>query len=344
MDSKFAWVAKEDGKVIEKSNKHIAVKYTSGKVDKVELGTIYGVSVGKVINNTLTSDYKIGQTVKRGDVVAYNIFHFVRDYFNPSQVVFKNSVLARTCFMECNDTEEDGSAISLRLADELTTLTTKVRTIIVPFEDNIENLVNIGDKVDTDSILCTLVNAVFTDNALFDDEALDTLGKIAKSSPKANYPGVVKHMDLLYYGDPEVAKVSPSIRKLIQRLDMERTEVAERLDDKRSPTGRVLESTRIDGNPLPSNHIALKIYIENMDGTGSGDKIVFGNQLKSVLSRVMSGVNETKSGKPIDAIFGYQSISNRIVQSAELIGTTNTLLKLISKEVVDIYRKHQKQK
>nr|DAJ23627.1 MAG TPA: hypothetical protein [Caudoviricetes sp.] len=52
----------------------------------------------------------------------------------------------------------------------------------------------------------------------------------------------------------------------------------------------------------------------------------------------MTGVNETQSGKPIDAIFGYQSISNRIVQSAELIGTTNTLLKLISQEVIDIYR------
>lgn len=52
----------------------------------------------------------------------------------------------------------------------------------------------------------------------------------------------------------------------------------------------------------------------------------------------MTGVNETQSGKPIDAIFGYQSVSNRIVQSAELIGTTNTLLKLISQEVIDIYR------
>ena len=52
----------------------------------------------------------------------------------------------------------------------------------------------------------------------------------------------------------------------------------------------------------------------------------------------MTGVNETQSGKPIDAIFGYQSISNRSVQSAELIGTTNTLLKLISQEVIDIYR------
>lgn len=55
----------------------------------------------------------------------------------------------------------------------------------------------------------------------------------------------------------------------------------------------------------------------------------------------MTGINETKNGEPIDVIFGYQSISNRIVQSAELIGTTNTLLKLISKEVIDIYRQEK---
>ena len=56
----------------------------------------------------------------------------------------------------------------------------------------------------------------------------------------------------------------------------------------------------------------------------------------------MTGANETKSGKPIDAIFGYQSISNRIVTSAEVIGTTNTLLREITKEVIDIYRNDTK--
>ena len=56
----------------------------------------------------------------------------------------------------------------------------------------------------------------------------------------------------------------------------------------------------------------------------------------------MTGVNETKSGKAIDAIFGYQSISNRIVTSAEVIGTTNTLLREITKEVIDIYRNDTK--
>lgn len=53
-------------------------------------------------------------------------------------------------------------------------------------------------------------------------------------------------------------------------------------------------------------------------------------------------MNETKSGKPIDAIFGYQSISNRIVTSAEVIGTTNTLLREITKEVINIYRDETK--
>ncbi len=55
-------------------------------------------------------------------------------------------------------------------------------------------------------------------------------------------------------------------------------------------------------------------------------------------------MNETKSGKPIDAIFGYQSISNRIVTSAEVIGTTNTLLREITKEVIGIYRNDTKNK
>lgn len=62
------------------------------------------------------------------------------------------------------------------------------------------------------------------------------------------------------------------------------------------------------------------------------------NQLKSVIGRVMNGINETASGRQIDVIFGYQSVANRIVQSAELIGTTNILLKLITQEVIDIYR------
>lgn len=66
-------------------------------------------------------------------------------------------------------------------------------------------------------------------------------------------------------------------------------------------------------------------------------KGVFGNQLKTIVGRVMSGKNETESGVPIDAQFSYVSIANRIVLSPEIIGTTNTLLKVISKRVAGVY-------
>lgn len=52
----------------------------------------------------------------------------------------------------------------------------------------------------------------------------------------------------------------------------------------------------------------------------------------------MSTSMHTESGEKIDAVFGYRSIAARIVTSSVLMGTTATLLKVISKKAVDIYR------
>ena len=46
----------------------------------------------------------------------------------------------------------------------------------------------------------------------------------------------------------------------------------------------------------------------------------------------------TETGEKIDAVFGWRSVANRIVTSPTVMGTTNTLLKLIGKKAVEIYR------
>lgn len=51
----------------------------------------------------------------------------------------------------------------------------------------------------------------------------------------------------------------------------------------------------------------------------------------------MTGTNQTEDGQPIDIIFGYQSVSDRIVLSAELNGTTATLLRVIGSQAADLY-------
>ena len=47
---------------------------------------------------------------------------------------------------------------------------------------------------------------------------------------------------------------------------------------------------------------------------------MFCNQMKTVIGHRLSGVNETVSGKKINAIFGAKSVMDRIVLSPTLIG------------------------
>lgn len=58
-------------------------------------------------------------------------------------------------------------------------------------------------------------------------------------------------------------------------------------------------------------------------------KGVFGNQLKTVVGRFLTGVNETEDGQAIEAIQGMKGIQDRIVTSMNLMATTNTLLRVI---------------
>lgn len=58
-------------------------------------------------------------------------------------------------------------------------------------------------------------------------------------------------------------------------------------------------------------------------------KGAFGNQLKTVIGRFLTGVNETEDGKPIEAVMGMKSIQDRIVLSMQIMVTTNTLCRHI---------------
>lgn len=278
VDKRFAVVAKDDGIVIDTSPNHIAIQYESGEIDRMEVGINYGVSAGKIIKNPLVTDYEKGQKVKKGDVVVYNPYHFTRDFFNPSQVLFKNSVVARTVLMESNDTEEDSSAISERLGEQLTTKVTKCRTLTIPFADSIFNLVREGDEVLSDSILCTLEDAAFSETSmLFKNEAMDTLRVLANATPRAKYEGKITKIECMYYGDPETARISESVKALIKKYDNQRKKLASLLKDGRPVNGQLKQSVRVDGHPVLKDHLVLKIYIENTDGMTSGDKIVVNN-------------------------------------------------------------------
>lgn len=333
-DDLYAYTAKGPGKITKLTPKAIAVTYEDGSTKTVELGRRFGIAAGAVMPHDVVTSLKLGDHVEAGDCIAYNTNYFELDKLDRKKAIWKAGVLLKTAIMESADTLEDSSAISERASGLMETKLTEIRSITVSFDQSVRNLLPEGTAVDAESILCTIEDAVSAQNNLLDSDSLDTLRLIASNTPRAKAKGVIEKIEVFYHGD--IDDLSPSLQELAQMSDKNRKREARDLG-KNYTTGRVDAALRVDGNPLPPDHLVIRVYITKTVAAGVGDKGVFANQMKTIFGRVLAGVNETESGQPIDAIFGYQSISDRIVLSPEIMGTTNTLLKVISQRVVAVY-------
>ena len=334
VDDLYAYTAKGDGEIVAADDEHVRVKYKDGTEVAVEIGTRYGSVTGTTIPHQVMSNVKVGDKVKEGNVITYNSGFFAVDPLDPKQVLMKGGILVKTAIMERSHTFEDASVISEKLAGRLGTKVTKVRTILVSFDQNIRNLVNPGDEVDIDSLLCMIEDSTTSDSDLFSEDSLDSLKLMSANAPKAKVAGKVEKIEAFYHGDVE--DMHESVKAIAKRSDRQRVKRLKALGEKPS-TGQVDGTVRIEKDPLDIDTMAIKVYITKTLGAGIGDKGVLGNQMKTVFSSVMTGTNQTKSGTDLDMLFGYMSINNRIVLSPELMGTTNTLLKLMSKRVADKY-------
>ena len=330
----FAVVAQQDGEVVALSNKVIAVLYKDGTKKYYEIGRRFGKHQGGIIPHTVVTNLSVGQKFKVGDVISYNSDFFEINYLNPQNLLWKNGLLMNVAIMDTTDTFEDSSAISEKAAESLRTKMTSVRSLVIDFNVTVNDLVEVGDELTAESILCIMEDSITADNDLFDEETLSTLSQLSSASPRAKSSGKVEHIEVFYNG--EIEEMSESLESIAITYDRQLSKVQKALGTT-VVSGRVDENYRIEGKPLGKNQIVINIYITAFVAAGVGDKCVYANQMKSVIGDVLVGANKTESGINIDGIFGYQSISNRIVLSPEIIGTTNMLLEVIGKNAAKLY-------
>lgn len=334
VDEIFAVPATKAGEIIERTDTHMVVAYEDGTFEHLDLTTQYGISAGSVYPQKQDSTFQLGDKVKVGDILKYNSGFFKPSRFEPRQVQWKAGVIARTALMEASYTLEDSSAIDDWLAGQLGSEVTKIKTIVVQFGQAIRNLVKQGDHTDISSILCTIEDAVTAEAGLFSDEDLETLRKMGSAAPLAGAVGEVSKIEVFYHGDPD--DMSDSLLELVTAHDKQRRKVSKRLGQP-VVTGQVDQSLRIDGNGLELDHVAIKVYITHREGMGVGDKAVFCNQMKTVVGHRLSGINETKSGARLNAIFGAKSVMDRIVSSALLIGMSISVQRAIGEKAAEMW-------
>lgn len=331
----FARVAEKSGKVTAVSDTSITVQYDDGIVANFLIGRKFGKSGNLTIPHELRSDVKVGDKLAKGDVVTYNEGFFERDRFNPKNVIWKNNVLARVVLMESRQTHEDASSISIELARKLSTKLTKVKDVVITFDQQVRSVMQIGEETSNDSVLCIIENSLTAGGNLFDEDSLNTLKNLSNQTPMAKAEGIIEKIEVFYHGDIE--DMSSTLQELATASDRRMKRYAKD-QGKKAFTGRIDESFRINGEPLQLDSLVIRFYITSDVPSGIGDKGVFANQLKTIFSEVMDYDMITESGLKIDAVFGAQSIFNRIVNSAFVIGTTNTLLGVIGKKAAQIYK------
>jgi hypothetical protein len=219
------------------------------------------------------------------------------------------------------------------MSAKLRTRTTKVRSFVVNFTQNIVKLLPVGSHLKPEDVLFLITDEDTTESALTDD-AIILLKRLSNIAPKAKVIGTLDKIEVLYNGD--IADMSPSLRKITNASNADFA-ASTKGTEAEIKDGAVNHEYRVAGKNLMVDTLELKLYITVGAEAGVGDKVVFGSQMKSVIGDVFSYNVTTESGHKVEAFFSERSLAKRKVISPKLMGTTNRLLKAVSKQIADSY-------
>lgn len=284
----------------------------------------------------LVTTLKLNDKVKPGEPIAYNTGFFEPDFFDDRYIVCKFSLSSKVALMESQYTLEDSSLITRDLSNEIMVDTTHVKSVVINFDQNIHKVPNAGDYIDYNEVLCYIEDSITSNTDIFNETNIETLKALASTSPKSKYKGILSKIEVFYHGDKE--DMSPTLKKLVNKTDKILIE-SNKSVGKPSYTGSVNSDYRVGGNPLLLDTAEIKFYITVKHGTDVGDKLVFANQMKSVIGEVINDSIYTEEGDKVYAIFGAKSIAARIVLTPYIIGTTTTILNKIAQNAVELYSK-----
>lgn len=331
--SLYAVMAKEDGSVTSLTEKLITVKYKSGETASYKLGAQYGRMEGSVYPHEIITDLKDGAKFKAGEPVCYNKNFFERDWLDSTKLITKHNRNVTLALTMNSEVFEDSSAISRDFANSMTTAIVKEKIFVIDFKTNIINLIPVGTKVDPNTVLFTGVDDA-GDHVNLSESTIAMLQNLASLSPRSKVDGIIDRYEIKYNGD--VSDMSPTLRKIASKLDKELHESTKGTEYE-STSNKVNSEYRSEGKNLNLDTLELKVFIRVPLRMVSGDKGVFANQMKSVVSSVYTYKIKTESGDNVDAMFSYRGIINRVVNSPVLIGTTNRIVRHIGLQVTDLY-------
>ncbi len=337
--STFIGKTKQEGIVtdIDTKLKLVTVKYRDNTVDVFEYGDIRGEASGMAVNHPIDimPDLKVGSRVSAGQIIVYHKQFFK---FDPTtkQLSWCHGIPATVAIMPKDVTLEDSSMISSKLSKLLSMDSIYARPIQISTDMVIDEFADVGSNVGFNDTLIRLKYEETADIIGDVDELFDDLKQIEYRSKTE---GTIVGIQVYCVSD----NLNPSLTRFINNVTYNgrrKANVARGTvkDAAMSMVTVVPDGTRIRGIQLSSVDVLIIFHIKAKIDCGIGDKVVFSNgALKSVIGRIEERPMVTEGGREIDAVFGCNSIFDRIILGVLISGVCDTVLESAQKDVLSMY-------
>ena len=345
MSPEHAYVAHDDGEVIDINDDYLTVKYKDGKQDVVGINRIErNVDKGLYIENRLVPNdgIKIGSKFKKDDVLAYNNLWFKKK--SNGKLGLCAGSLAHVLVCDASESWEDAGLIFSRLSKKLEHNVVKRFSKVIDLNyDIVEANLDIGSQVKPGDVLFKY-KEVSEDAAI--QKILAGFNEFNVSEVTSHYSGTIDDIRVYWRSDKNVP-MSASIKAFIDDV----TKAQRKYHNTKSVSGlkenqmkddfkkylynkEPVELTadkfsKINGSRIDDGRILIEYFISIPDRVGPGDKVVISRALKNETSIILPFSDApvgSQTGKKVDMMSDTYGFLNRMTGGMLLEGMLNTIL------------------
>ena len=352
----FAHKTKWDAVVEEVNDDYMIIANKSNRSEKefidlrekVEKNSDGGFFI--TIKLDLAKNYKKGQTIKTGEIIAYDKDSY-SDKVGVGNLAYNIGTLTKVAIMHTDKGFEDSAIISQDLSEKMASEIVLQVDVLMDAKDIDIQCIEIGKPLHEGEVIMSyraaledqdatdIINKMVSKNA--GNESKELMDEIGKIKVKSKVTG--KLQDIKIYSTIPTSEMSKSLAAFVNKYNAPVDKMKSKLsklgiDASQYGTSGVLPA--VGKLKHAEGKVLVEFYIKYYDKMSVGDKLVYFSALKGVVKEIFpegkEPYSEYRPKEKVHSFLPVGSVNARMVTSVLTLGAINKVLIELDRHVKDI--------
>ena len=316
--------------------------------EKVEKNSDGGFFI--TIKLDLAKNYKKGQTIKPGEIIAYDKDSY-SDKVGVGNLAYNIGTLTKVAIMHTDKGFEDSAIISQDLSEKMASEIVLQVDVLMDAKDIDIQCVEIGKPLHEGEVIMSyraaledqdatdIINKMVSKNT--GNESKELMDEIGKIKVKSKVTG--KLQDIKIYSTIPTSEMSKSLAAFVNKYNAPINKMKSKLsklgiDASQYGTSGVLPA--VGKLKHAEGKVLVEFYIKYYDKMSVGDKLVYFSALKGVVKEIFpegkEPYSEYRPEEKVHSFLPVGSVNARMVTSVLTLGAINKVLIELDRHVKDI--------